>query len=184
VRNENKKKEQIEDIVANPSLEVSKNVAGKMIDGYKWRMAGIIPSDRARTISKESAVNLKIGAGLRTVKANVVSAQDQGDGSTVFVFECEFLDEEFVRKRVSSVRLLLDDYSGIRVPQSAVAFNEDEERGVYVKVGSKIIFSRVNMLRSEEDFIIVENIKAEGFMRLYDEIVVSGRNLYHGKIVA
>jgi hypothetical protein len=84
--------------------------------------------------------------------------------------------------------LLLDDYTGIRIPQSAVAFRENEEgvteRGVYVRNGSVIQFRRINMLRSEDGFVIAANTTGErGWLQLYDELVVQGRNLYDGKIV-
>jgi putative membrane fusion protein len=176
-------REKFENVIANPMLQVNDNVAGKVIDDYKWRMAALIPTARTRTVSEGSTVSLRVGAYPRTVTALVVSAVDQEDGDTLFVFECELLNEEFVKKRVAGVRLLLDDYSGIRLPQSAVTFNEADERGVYVKNGSAIVFRRINMLRSEEGFVIVEISQEQGFLRLFDEVVVSGRNLYDGKII-
>jgi putative membrane fusion protein len=179
-------REQVEGIIDNPSLAVGSNVAGKIIDCYKWRMAAIVDTDKTRGISKGNTVKLRIGTFPRTVQAQVISVDVHGDGTTLFVFECEYLDEEFVKKRVASVRLLLNDYSGIRIPQNAVVFRDtdgESVRGVYVKNGAEIVFRRVNMLRSDDDFLIVENTDKPGWLRLYDEIVVSGDNLYDGKIV-
>jgi putative membrane fusion protein len=176
-------KEQIEEVIANPMLPVAENVAGKVIDDYRWRMAAIIETDKVRAISQGSTISLRIGAFPRAVPAIVISASAQDDGTTVFVFECELLNEEFVKKRVASVRLLLGDYSGIRIPQSAIMFNDSNERGVYVRNGSVLEFRRVNMLRSEADFVIVENTTEDGFLQLYDEIVVKGTDLYDGKVV-
>jgi len=147
-------------------------------------MAGVIPSDRARTVSEGSMVNLRVGAHPQTVTAKVINTTELDDGYTVFVFECELLSEEFVKKRVTGVRLLLEDYSGIRLPQSAVVFNDKGERGVYILNGSVLVFRQINMLRSEEGFVIVENTAGQpGFLRLYDDVVVGGSNLYDGKIV-
>jgi hypothetical protein len=181
-------REQVEDIIANPALAVADNVAGRIIDDYKWRMAALIETDKVRGISQGATVNLRIGTFPQAVPAVVIHVENQGDGVTLFVFESELLNEEFVKKRVASVRLLLDDFAGIRLPQSAVTFRINEagesERGVYVKNGSVIVFRRINLLRSEEEFVIVENTDRAGWLRLYDEVVVSGRSLYDGKIVS
>ena len=173
----------IRSVIDNPTLSVNPNVAGKLIDGYRWRMAAIVPTDRTMGIFVGSSVNLRIGTYSRTVSAEVKVSNVLGDGTTLLVFECELLAEEFVTKRVSSVRLLLDDYSGIRIPQSAVRFDEEGVRGVYIRNGSVLEFRKINMLRSEEDFVIVENTERPGYLRIYDEVVVSGKNLYDGKVV-
>ncbi|MCL2071780.1 MAG: hypothetical protein FWH07_06055 [Oscillospiraceae bacterium] len=220
-------REQVDDIIANPSLEVSSNVAGKVIDDYKWRMAALIETDKTRAVSQGGEVNLRIGSHTQVVPAQVISAVEQDDGFTLFVFECELLNEEFAKKRVASVRLLLDNYSGIRIPRTAVTFSdvkvcgtekcslelcstlcganvgnstdsEDGEdnrtcksaacvelhtSGVYVRSGSVLLFRRINMLRSEEGFVIAENTRDLSFLQLFDDVVVSGINLYDGKIV-
>jgi putative membrane fusion protein len=181
-------REEIENVIANPSLNVSDNVVGRVIDDYKWRMAALVETSRTKSISAGDTVNLRIGTYSRTVQATVIRSSHLDDGLTLFVFECELLNEEFVQKRVASVRLLLDDYTGIRVPKAAITFraNADGENydvGVYVLHGSVIEFRRINILRSEEDFHVVENTNRQGWLRLFDELVVSGSNLYDGKIV-
>ena len=177
-------RERIEDVIAQPSLEVAGDVVGKIIDDYRWRMAALIETDKTRAISKGIMVELRIGAYPQPVSAQVIKADELGDGYTLFIFECELLVEEFVKKRVASSRLLLEDYSGIRLPRSAVTFNDDGESGVYIKDGSILYFRKINMLRSEEGFVIVENTDKRGYLRLFDEVVVRGRNLYDGKIIS
>jgi putative membrane fusion protein len=180
--------EKIEDIINNPTLPIGANVAGKTIDHYIWRMAALVPTERTRGVSQGSTVRLRIGTYPRVVSAQIVRSQDQGDGNTLFVFESELLVEEFVKKRVASVRLLLDDYIGIRLPQSAVAFRTNEEgereQGVFVRNGSVLVFRRIELLRSEDGFVIVADTTGRrGWLQLYDEVVVRGRDLYDGKIV-
>jgi putative membrane fusion protein len=174
---------EIENVIANPVLAVADNVAGKMIDCYRWRMAAILPNSRTHGIARGQMTELRIGAFPRAVSAEVVRVADLGDGYSVFVFESEILNEEFVRQRVASVRLMLGRYSGIRLPQSAVVFNDDGERGVFVRNGAVLRFRRVNLIRSDDDFVIVESSDDEGFLRLFDDVVVGGTNLYDGKIV-
>ncbi|MCL1881828.1 MAG: hypothetical protein FWF76_06585 [Oscillospiraceae bacterium] len=180
-------RERIEEIIKNPinpSLPVADNVVGRMIDDYRWRMAAVIPTNRVRGIATDHTVQLRVGSFSRSVPARVVRSEDQGDGYTVFVFESEVLNEEFVRQRVASVRLMLGTYHGIRLPQSAVTFNDDGERGVFVRSGFILHFRRINMLRSNENFVIIEESdETPGFLRLFDDVVVEGVNLYDGKVV-
>lgn len=175
---------QIEEVISNPTLRVGSNVAGKVIDDYKWRMAAVIETEKTRAVSAGAVVNLRIGAYPQPVPAQIIIAEDQGDGYTVFVFECELLNEEFSKKRVVSVRLLLNDYSGIRLPRTAMTFDEDGVSGVYVKNGSVLIFRKIDMLRSEEGFIVIAHTEKSGYLQLYDDVVISGRNLYDGKVVS
>jgi putative membrane fusion protein len=178
-------KEHIEDIIKNPAIEVPQNVVGKIIDSYKWRMAAVLDTEKTRGVYKGKLVDLRIGALSGSVRAVVVSAAEQKDGTTVYVFECDRLTDEFVKKRVVSVRLLLESYSGIRVPQAAVKFNEEGERGVFVLNGSVAEFRKLGASSlTREDYIIVENLGAFGYLRLYDKIIVSGKDLYDGKIVS
>ena len=177
-------REQIEEIIANPMLEVGDNVAGKVIDNYTWRMVAVIETDKTRGVLGKATVNLRIGSYPYAVPAQIVSTTDGGDGYTVFVFECELLNEDFVKKRVASVRLLLDDFSGIRLPRTAVVFDSDGNSGVYVKSGSVLVFRKIKMLRSEEGFVLIEASGKQGYLQLYDTVVISGKNLYNGKVVS
>jgi len=181
-------REEIEQVIANPSLAVADNAVGKMVDGYVWRMAAAVPSNRIVNISRGATVEVRIGAFPHAVSVKVVSVTDNGDGTSVIVFESEILNEEFVRQRVTGVRLMLGTYSGLRIPQSAIVFHKEEgeeegHMGVYVRNGSVLEFRRVTMLRSDENYVIVENVNQSGFLRMFDEIVVGGTNLYDGKIV-
>ncbi|MCL1903388.1 MAG: hypothetical protein FWF94_03110 [Oscillospiraceae bacterium] len=177
-------RDSIDNIIANPLLEIGNNIAGKVIDDYKWRMAAVLETEKSRAVSEGAVVNLRIGVHPQDVPVLIVGAEDQGDGYTVFIFEGEILNEEFSKKRVVSARLLLNDYSGIRLPRNAMTFDRDGESGVYVKNGSILCFKKIDMLRSEEGFVIIKHINNPEYLQLYDDVVISGRNLYDGKIVS
>jgi hypothetical protein len=177
-------REEIENIVSNPFLPVADNVVGKMIDDYRWRMATVVPTNSVIGVAKEHIVELRIGAFPQAVPALVIDVRDQGDGYTIIVFESEMLNEEFVRPRVASVRLMLGGYSGIRLPQSAVVFNREGESGVFVRNGTVLEFRKVRMFRSDDDFVIVENTDEEGYLQLFENVVVSGSNLYDGRVLS
>jgi len=178
-------KEQVESIIKKPLLNnIAPNVVGKVIDNYKWRMAAVLEAEKTRGIYENAKVSLIIGASQRTTQAVVRRITDLGDGTKLFIFECDLMTDEFVRKRVTGVRILLDDYSGIRISQAAVRFNEAGERGVYVLSGAAVEFKRIELVHTEADYVIAENIDKPGYLKLYDKVIVGGKDLYDGKIVS
>ncbi len=57
-----------------------------------------------------------------------------------------------IRKEPIQIQKTL--YEGIRVPQKAVAFGENGERGVYVQVGNTAVFKQIEIIYSDTDYII------------------------------
>ena len=76
------------------------------------------------------------------------------------------------------------EYSGLRVPKSALRVI-DSKTGVYVVTGMQIKFVTVNVIYSDNSYIVCEQqTSTDTVLRLYDDVVVKGRNLYDGKIVS
>jgi len=176
-------REQIEGVIKNPLLPVSPDVVGKIVDSYKWRMAAVLDVDKARTVYEGKKVDLIIGSSKSRIEAKVELIRNLKDGTALYIFGCDLLTDEYVGKRIASVRMLLDDYSGIRISQSAIRFNEQGERGVFILSGSVIKFKKINLIHTEEDFAIAENTDEAGYLKLFDSVIVGGKDLYDGKIV-
>ena len=64
----------------------------------------------------------------------------------------------------------------------------DDEMGVYVQTGSKIYFRYIDMIYETTDFILSApyyqgGTDGSGYVKMYDTIVVKGKDLYDGKLV-
>jgi len=176
-------KSEIEQIIREPQIGVADGVIGKMIDGYKWRFVGIIESDRATSLYEDLVVEFRTGGSTQTVQATIIRKIRQSDGTSIFIFECDTLTPEFASRRVSQFSIVLDSFRGIRIPTSAVHIN-DGEQGVYVQNGAELVFKKINVILTESDYYLVEDTTAEkDFISLYDSVVISGRDLYDGKII-
>ncbi len=65
-----------------------------------------------------------------------------------------------------------------------VSVSYDEEKvGVYVLWGNEVVFRYVDVLYSRDGITVVKNNTSDGYLKLYDEVIVEGRDLYDGKIV-
>ena len=177
-------KEQIEQILAADTAESNPaGVIGKLIDGYKWYMVAILNTVRMGTVFEGAEVTLRVGYSQQDVDAKVVSLKRQEDGSSICIFECDTFSSEFVDWRVAQVKLLMDNYEGIRIPTSAIRI-VDGKAGVYTRKGIEVVFKQIKQIISEEDYTLVENTSnLDGYISLYDTVIVGGKDLYDGKII-
>lgn len=179
-------KEQIEHVLAAEEQETNPSgVIGKLIDGYKWYMVAIFDTVRLGTVFEGATVTLRVGSSQQNVYADIISLERQEDGSSICIFECDTFSSEFVDGRVAQVKLLMDDYEGIRIPTEAIRV-VDEKVGVYVLTGGiEVVFKQIKQIISEEDYtLVVDTSNEDGYISLYDTIIVEGKDLYDGKIIS
>lgn len=178
-------KDQIEYIIASEEQEITPSgVIGKLIDDYKWYMVAVLDTVRLGTVFQGANVTLRIGSSQQNVQADIISLERQPDGSSLCIFECDMFSSDFVDGRVAQVKLMMDDYKGIRIPSEAIRFDEDNNAGVYTLNGIEVVFKKVRQIIDEEDYtLVVDTSDLDGYISLYDTIIVEGKDLYDGKII-
>ena len=173
----------INEIVANPQKNVDSNAIGKLIADYHWRAAAVIDMDRMFGINEGSDVTLRIGSSPALLNAQVVSVQRCGDNKAIYIFECDRLNSTVASGRVAHFKLLIKDHNGLRVPRKAIQYNDEDERGVFVLLGDGLVFRKINVVYWGEDYVICSQNPDDGYLKMYDSIVVEGKGLYDGKVV-
>ncbi len=179
--------EDIEKITsAEPRQENPAGVIGKLVSDYTWYMAAILDTVRLGTVFEGAQVTLRIGSSGQNVKADIVSLKRLEDGRSIAVFKCDMFLADFIDSRTTQARLLLEDYQGINIPNSALRMSdEDGSIGVYVQDGIVAKFRKVRQILSREDYTLVADTTDEnGYLSLYENIIVEGRDLHEGKIIA
>lgn len=173
----------IREIIEKPQLPVASGTVGKLIAEYEWRAAGIVDSKSLEGYYEGRVVELRIGSSADTVEAVISSVTPANDGQSVYVFECDRLTKESVSGRVAPIKIVLDTYGGIRVPRNSIRFNDADETGVYVLKGKTLVFRKINVIYWDKDYVICSKESADDYLKLYDEIVTEGKDLYEGKSV-
>lgn len=176
----------IEEIIESPDISGGGgNAVGKLISDYRWRAAAVLDSEELFGIYEGSTVTLRVGSQNVQLEATVISVRDtgRGDGTAVYVFECDRLNSAVVEGRTAHFKLVVNSYGGLRVTRNAIRYNENEERGVFVIRGSKLVFRKINVIYWGEDYVICSQEEGEDHLKLYDEIVTEGKDLYDGRIV-
>jgi hypothetical protein len=92
------------------------------------------------------------------------------------------MNTELASMRSGPMTVVSKTYSGLKVSKKALRKLESKT-GVYVVTGMQAKFVEVEIVYSNDDFMICKKNDADGNLKLYDQVVVKGKNMYDGKIV-
>ena len=185
--------------------------AGKIVAGFTWRYVGVCSAKQGEKLLGQdgkplrSAVEISFPGRMENgLKATVAEVSiDADSGLARFVLTCNSINGDVLCLNRAAARISVGERSGLRVPAAAVHYlkedgteaetqGENYVPGVYVKLGNIARFCRIDPVDADHplitdgDYILVLPEGTEGSVskvRLYDEIIVSGQNLYDGKLL-
>ncbi len=164
---------------------VNSNAVCKVVSDYQWYIAVQMPFDEVLNLKKDDTVTIMTElVSAPELKVTVVSVNKESVGkNAVVVFSCDTMNKELATSRFVDVTVVYSRFDGLKVDNRAIR-TVDGVQGVYVLLASQVKFVPVNVLWNGENFSIVEKQASDKkVLRLYDEIVVKGKNLHDGKIV-
>ncbi len=160
------------------------SVIGKIVSDYEWYIAA--------KMTLNQSLNFKEGDSL-TIYTSLKSAQQlpvtvkkiniSNNGTdAVIIFACNNMNSELASMRTGPMTVVSREYSGLKIPKKSLRV-VDSVRGVYIVNGMQIDFVPVEIVHSTDEYIICKKSENDGELRLYDQVVVRGKNLYDGKII-
>lgn len=182
-----------------PDTSVSSNV-GKLVLGDTWYYVAVVASETAEELADAGNLSLRFAKGVdQDLPVTLAFTGPEENGQVVAAFRGDTYLSELTLLRQQSAQAVSVQYEGIRVPREAIRIvtetteNEDgttqETRttGVYCVVGREATFKPVSIVYSGENFALVQAdvTSDQELLRLRpgDEVIVSARDLYDGKIV-
>lgn len=181
---------------------------GKVINDANWYLACPVSFEQAKAIShNDTNINIKIPyACSDLIPAKVISVNEfSKEEKAVVILECNYMSPALSQIRNEAVEIQLGSYEGLKVSKTALHDEvitktttdengvkiqaESKVQGVFVKYGSELIFKQVYIKYSGEDFIICDENPSDELLfdnktiKLYDEVVVEGDDLYDGKLI-
>ena len=172
---------------------------GKLILGDNWYYAVTMSADQAKALRDSGGtMTLRFAKGVeqdQTVTLYAVGPEEQG--RVVVTFRGEYNMAQVTLLRRQSAQLIWRTVAGIRVPNEALrAANTKvdqegnrttvESLGVYCVVGMEARFKPVEVLYSGDGFVLVRSTAASDQeslrLRPGDEIIISAKDLYDGKV--
>ncbi|MBE6538800.1 MAG: hypothetical protein E7671_05005 [Ruminococcaceae bacterium] len=178
----------------NVSAESGKAVIGKLTESYVWYISLPITSKQAEELRVGNTYTAVFPYNYDTeltLTLDRVLTEFPGTRA-VAVFSCGEMPEDFVYLRSQAVEIVISESNGFRVPKSAVRLI-DGEKGVYTLYGSTVIFKRINILLDMDGYYMVSlddplSLQEDtekpkySYLKLYDRIIVSGKDLEHGMV--
>lgn len=168
-------------------------IIGKATESSKWYLA--LPLDRTEHETFKELVGITFtvdflgfdGLEIDMLLESIVA--DEENGGAYMLMSSHDLSHVTALDRLQSVRILLDSYTGYRIPSEALQ-SEGGRDGVYILVGNVIEFRRVTVIGSGDDYYIVATYESDAaenpdedtpYLNINDMIVTSGNDLYDGK---
>ena len=136
------------------------NEAAKVIDNFESYIVAILNSTVAEDAKEGDKVKITLSSG-NEVSATVNNITKQESGKTLIVFKVNSLTEELISYRKISCNITWWSYSGLKVPNDAIAKDEDGLSYVIKKTngGNKKVF--VKILKANDKYSIVSKYSKE-----------------------
>ena len=166
---------------------------GSVVSGYRWYIAAEVGSVSGISEGRTYNVYFPYSGTELGMKLERIIADSAGE-RFVLVMSTGSMPDNFDYTRSQPVRISTVEYSGFRIPKTAIRVVSGTE-GVFVKERVAVVFRRINVIYEGEDFVICNGEHADddvvlsesgdeyGWIRQNDIIVVGGTELYDGKVV-
>lgn len=159
---------------------------GKIVGRFDWYIVCNVPTDSVIGLEIDETIKVRFPtSSVGEVTAVIDSINDGGEGTSTVILRANEMNEDITHLRFEEVQIVKNEYTGYRVSNTAIRTVEGEN-GVYVLSGNRVKFRKIKILYSTEEYSVVEKISPEeepGYLGIYDEIIIKGKDLYDGKVV-
>jgi len=175
--------------------------AAKIVDNYRWYFVSVVDTVLLETMQVRNFLNpTEANRRASTVWLRFFDVADTRIEGTITFISADFdgrsviavaasgyVDSIYATSRVS-VDLVRRSYSGLKVERAAIRV-VDGRTGVFVARNNQARFREVQQVHSDEDWTIVYecgdyfNIYHDRVLRMFDEVVITRRELTHNMII-
>lgn len=161
------------------------NSIGKLVTSYTWYIQTLVSADTVKNLENGDYVNIVLKDDTsKSFKAEIVNGAEiaLGQKETLLVLKLNEMDADIAKLRKAEIEIRRNTYEGIKVPSEALHVL-DGKKGVYVLIASQVKFREVNVIYSDDDYVLAEYDESnEKSIHLYDKIITQGKDLKDGKV--
>lgn len=181
------------------SVAAPSGAVGKLITSSTWYFAAVLDEADAADLYLDQTYTIAFSHDwFGEVEMTLEWLSDKEDGRVIALFSASTHLADTTLLRQQTVDIVTSQLEGIRIPRRALrVFTEtvtDKETGetaevqytgVFTVVGKQAEIQRVNVLYTDDNFYLVEPVDPEAAHRLRagDEVIVSSKGIYDGKVV-
>lgn len=183
---------------------------GKISNDFDWYLVCIVPNDQLvgfKQLGSDESVSVRFPFVSGTSVSATVEAMNQSGANTeaAVVLKCKDMNSALAGIRCETADISVKEYTGLRVSQKAIHYESKTKKvkdssgkitevkkdieGVYVLHGSQLSFRQIIPEFSSDNYVICDpnpdedSLYTDQTVKLYDEVVVEGTDLYDGKVV-
>ena len=158
---------------------------GKLITDYEWYFACKVSADEVKGIENGDILNVALKDSDKVIECEVVSGATLALGvkEAVLILRSSEMDSELASMRLENIEIRFNEYTGFKVPSSAIHINDKGEKTVYALVANQVESRTGKVIYSTKDYVVFEYTpEDENSIRLYDQIITQGKDLHDGKV--
>ena len=182
--------EKFYDLIDNisPDQTVTDGAFGKLADSCEWRFVMTVSELNSEHFAEGEISDLKFRENGNVIIPMMLKAklEDTVKGGAILVFEADRLPDGFVFGRAQSVSVEVSSVSGIYVPKSAM-HRSNGSYYVYVLRGSVVRYRKTDVIYEGGDYYLcaerVEGEDAADYLGINELLIISGSNLFDGRIL-
>lgn len=181
---------QLDKLSVNPKTRdkvVAGEPCGKIVNNFLWSIAAKVPDNAAEGLGVGSNLEIRFpDIGTDTVSGTVTKITPAENGKVVLVVNSNRYVDMIYSMSKAKVQLVKNSYGGFKIPAKSLRM-KDGTMGVYVIRSNKARFVPVELLYSGKEWVIVDEILQSAehptVLKLYDELIVNGKDIFEGKVM-
>ena len=157
---------------------------GKLAYGNRWYLAIGFSADAAQLFEVDESYDVIFPeSDGKTLTMHCVKCVARADGGGIVVLSSDEVPSDFAFLRLQKVRIEVDSCTGYSIPETAIHTVNGVE-GVYILKDSTVYFRRVEVIYRGDGYCIVaeQGDRGNEYLALYDILVISGEDLYDGRV--
>lgn len=155
----------------------------KISSGFDWYFVANLSKEQVDILGEHKKVSVEIDeATSQTPTANVYKVQKNPDGTALLILSLNFMNEKIATNRQIDVKIILNTYSGIKIPKQALRILDNKE-GVYILIGQIAKFKPIEILYEDKDNYVIRSDKTTyDSVLLQDEVIIKSKEIEDKKI--
>lgn len=182
---------------SEPDTALVSSAVGKIVVGSTWYVAVGVDKLTASgyTEGRQSEITFQYSNNTRLMMTLERKITKTDSDTVVLVFSSKTMPDGFDYSRLQTVELPVESYEGLRIPASALRVNNGVT-GVYTLSGSRAVFKETEVLHEYGSYVICRipvnpnypnrrdvAYSSKKYLSLHDAVIVSGSDIYDGKIL-
>lgn len=158
---------------------------GKIVDNFGWSVAAVVPSKLVDDVSVGDSMGIRlIDVSTVSVEGTVSQLKNEENGKTVIVVNCNKYIDSVYSTSSANMQFVKQRYEGFRVPAASIRMT-DGKTGVYIIRNDMAKFVPVDILYNNKEWVIISEQAEPGerTIKLYDELIIKGKDIYNDKVV-